>query len=229
MPTIEERVTNLEKVLEEFIRNVGIEFNKLYNAQMRTEMELKEEEMRKFREESEKDRIALHNEMRAFKDEMREFKDEMREENRKRNREWSNLAKKMGTIVEDLIAPALRPVISRYFECNVKMEGQRMFKRKDGEDYEIDAILECDDKIFMIEAKSTPRVSDVDDIEAKSKRFFEFFPEYKVKKLIIILGSITFPQDVIQYATQKDIYVMAWREWDYMDILNYDEIQKKNL
>ncbi len=240
MPVIEERVSNLEKVLEEFIKNVGIEFNKLYNAQMRAEIEMKA-----FREQSERDRIALHNEMKAFKDEMKAFKDEMKEfkdemkefkdemrlfreetkeEFKRKNKEWSNLAKKMGTIVEDLIAPALRPVIYKYFECDVKMEGQRMRRRKQGEDYEVDAITACEDKVFMVEVKSTPKVSDVDEIYLKSKRFFEFFSEYEGRKLIVIFGSIAFDESVIHYASSRGIYVMAWREWEYMDILNFQEI-----
>lgn len=72
---------SLELVLEEFIKGVGIEFNKLYNSQMKTESELRafKEEMRLSREESEKDRKALHEEMKAFKD-------KMREENKKMNK-----------------------------------------------------------------------------------------------------------------------------------------------
>ncbi|MFN3480639.1 MAG: hypothetical protein ACK415_09665, partial [Thermodesulfovibrionales bacterium] len=78
MPAVEERVNRLELVLEEFVKSVGIEFNKLYNSQMRTEAELRafkeemadfKEEMRVFKIESEKDRKALHEEMRAFKEE----------------------------------------------------------------------------------------------------------------------------------------------------------------
>ena len=41
MATVEARVDRLEEVLEEFITNVGIEFNKLYNSQLRTEAELR--------------------------------------------------------------------------------------------------------------------------------------------------------------------------------------------
>ncbi|GAQ95450.1 hypothetical protein TAGGR_2343 [Thermodesulfovibrio aggregans] len=223
MPVLEERVSKLEEVLEEFIRSVGIEFNKLYNSQMRTEAELRafKEEMREFKNEMRE----FKNEMREFKNEMLEFKKRQEEENRRKNQEWSNLAKKMGTIVEDLVAPALRPVLKKYFNCEVTLEGQRMFRRKNGEDYEIDAIAACEDKVFMIEVRSTPRVQDVDAIKEKSRRFFEFFPEFaQGRQLIIIFGSITFPDNVIKYATRSGIYVMGWREWEYMDILNFEEI-----
>ena len=52
--TVAERVDHLDEVLDEFITSVGIEFNKLYNSQMRTEAEL-----RAFREDTQ-----------AFKDDL---------------------------------------------------------------------------------------------------------------------------------------------------------------
>ena len=197
MPTVEERVETLESILGQFIVHTDVALRR------------------------------LEDEMKAFKDEMKAFKDETREENKKRNREWSNLAKKMGTLVEDLIAPVLRPVLSKHFKCEVTMEGQRMFRRKSGEDYEIDAIAACDNKVFMIEVRSTPRFDDVKEISEKKYRFFDFFPEHKGKELIVIFGSITFPDNVIQHASRSGVYVMGWREWEYMDILNFDEVKTK--
>ena len=63
MAAVIERVDRLEEALQDFITNVGIEFNKLYNSQMRTEAE-----MRVFKDE-----------MSAFRDEMGSFKDEVRQ------------------------------------------------------------------------------------------------------------------------------------------------------
>jgi len=211
----------LQRYIEESERN-----RKIFQDEMRAfqdEMLAFKDEMRVFKDEMR----AFKDEMKDFKDEMLEFKRRQEEENIRKNKEWSALAKKMGTIVEDLIAPALRPTLSKYFQCEVTMEGQRIFRRKNGEDYEIDAIAGCDDKIFMIEARSTPRVEDVKEIKKKSERFFEFFPEHTGKDLIIIFGSIIFPENVITYATKRGIYVLAWREWQYMDILNFDRVKSK--
>jgi len=228
MPLLEERVETLENVLTQFIVN-----------NERTLRHL-QEELLKFKEQSDLQWRRFQDEMKAFKDEMQDFKDEMREfkdkmelfsketkeEARQRNKDWSNLAKKMGTLVEDLIAPALRPVLSKYFGCEVNMEGQRMFRRKDGDDYEIDAIAVCEDRVFMVEARSTPRLHDIEDFVEKAKKFFYFFPEHHGKKLSIIFGSITFREDVIEQASKKGIYVLAWREWEYMDILNFDRVRE---
>jgi len=132
----------------------------------------------------------------------------------------------MGTLVEDLIAPALRPVLSKYFQCEVDMEGQRMFRRKGGETYEVDAIAACENRVFMVEVKSSPRERDIDEIQEKSGRFFEFFPEHRGKELVVIFGSITFPEQVIRYGSRKGVYVLGYREWEYMDILNFEEVKK---
>lgn len=202
MAVLEERVDTLESILGQFIVHTDVSLRRL------------EKEMKEFKDE-----------MKEFKNEMKEFKKQQDEEWRKWRKEWSNIAKKMGTIVEDLIAPALRPVLEKYFECSVTMEGQRQFRRKNGQDYEIDAIAGCDDKIFMVEVRSTPRINYVDEIVEKKEKFFEFFPEYKGKKLIVIFGGITFPDNVINHASKNNIYVMAWREWEYMDILNFNDVQ----
>ena len=45
--------------------------------------------------------------------------------------------------------------------------------------------------------------------------------------LVPILGSIRLEEDFISLATEKDIYLLAYREWDYMDILNFDQIAGK--
>jgi len=228
MKTLEHRVESLESLLGQFIVNHDIALRRLENKidryieEMERDRKAAEERLQRQIEEMEKDRKAFQDEMRAFKNEMIDFKRRQEEENIRKNKEWSALAKKMGTIIEDLIAPALRPTLSKYFGCEVTMEGQRIFRRKNGEDYEIDAIAGCENKIFMIEARSTPKVEDVKEIKEKSKRFFEFFPEHKDKELIVIFGSITFPENVIKYASKKGIYVLAWREWQYMDILNFD-------
>jgi hypothetical protein len=195
MPILEERIDTLESILGQFIVHTDVALRR------------------------------LENEMKEFKNEMKGFRKEQDEEWKKWRKEWSNISKKMGTIVEDLIAPALRPVLSKYFNCEVNFEGQMIFRRKTGEDYEIDALAACSDMVFMIEVRSTPRINYIDEIVEKRERFFEFFPEHKDKKLIVIYGGISFPDNVIQYASKNKIYVMGWREWEYMDILNFDEVK----
>ena len=112
MPSVKDRVDNLEKTLEEYIRNVG-------NSQMQTEKELREfkgemltfkDEMSEFKDEmcEFKDEMCeFKDEMSDFKDEMSAFKEEMREDRKKAFKQWGEIANKMGTLAEDFVAPCV--------------------------------------------------------------------------------------------------------------------------
>jgi phage-related minor tail protein len=113
MPAVEERVDHLQEAIDRFIASVGVEFNKLYNSQMRTEAELRE-----------------------FKDEMRAFKDEMRAENREMNRRWGELANRLGTLVEDLVAPSFPRIVKEVLGIEVDDLFVRYRGRRQGQTYE---------------------------------------------------------------------------------------------
>jgi len=76
----------------------------------------------------------------------------------------------------------------------------------------------------MIEIKSSPKSRHVDEVLKKASQFMKYFPEYSDKKLIPIFASITFDEDVVKHATRNCVYLMAYREWEYMDIINFDEV-----
>jgi len=59
------------------------------------------------------------------------------------------------------------------------------------------------------------------------ERFREFFPEYKDKKPIPILASLSIDENFVSMLSKEGIYAMAYREWDYMDILNFEKVSKK--
>ncbi len=49
-------------------------------------------------------------------------------------------------------------------------------------------------------------------------------PEYGDKRLIPIFASLRFDENMIQLATEEKIYLLAYREWEYMDFLNFDKL-----
>ena len=186
-------------------------------------------EIREFKSHTDSVISELSMEMREFKNEMQIFKKESEENRRDMNRQWGALANKMGTIVEDIVAPATRPVIKKYFECEILTRNLRSFRRiKGGKEIEVDVVVECENKVFMIEVRSSPDSQYVNEIIKKASKFLEFFPEYKGKELIPIFAGLTFDDNVIKYASKKGLYVMAYREWEYMDIINFDEVKRDN-
>ncbi|HEC97425.1 MAG TPA: hypothetical protein ENI58_04615, partial [Nitrospirae bacterium] len=89
MPTVEERVDTLESLLGQFIVHTDTALRRL------------EREMREFKDEMRE----FKDEMREFKDEMGEFKDRTEKMLSAQNKRWGEIANKMGTVVEDIVAP----------------------------------------------------------------------------------------------------------------------------
>jgi hypothetical protein len=156
---------------------------------------------------------------------MKEFKDEMQREVKRINKQWGELANKMGTIVEDIVFPAVRPVVKKYFGCNPSVLMMNVEKRVDGINAEFDVIAVCDDAAFVIEVKSTARVEHIGQVKDKVELFKKLFPEYSNRKVVPILASLKIGEDVLNKLTKEKIYGMAYREWEYMDILNFEELK----
>lgn len=207
MPSLKDKVDNLEKVLEEYIRNIG-------NAQMQTEKELRElkAEMKDFKDE-----------MKDFKDEMKDFKDEMLKNRRDMNKKWGEMANKMGTVVEDIVAPNIPRIAQEYFKCqNAEFFGLRVTKRnsKDkSKSREFDIIAVYDDKIIINETKSSPRIDYIHEFIEILREIYDYFPEYREKKIIPIFSSLYIPDNIVSYLSRMRIYAMAMKD-DTMDILN---------
>lgn len=166
----------------------------------------------------------LSKEMKEFKDEMRKFKEEAREEHRKMNKKWGEISNKMGTIVEDIIAPAVRPAVNKYFKCDPYDMSIRRKIRRDNLEDEFDVLAVCEDKVFLVEVKSTPKANYVLEFKDKIERFKKLFPEFEHKKVIPIFASLMIPENIVNLCTKQKYYALAYREWDYMDILNFDEL-----
>jgi Holliday junction resolvase-like predicted endonuclease len=171
---------------------------------------------------------SLQEEMKEFKAEMKDFKDRIDRDHKAMNKQWGNLANKMGTIVEDIVAPAIRPTLRKYFDVD-PIDITTNFRRRNkqtGENEEIDVLAITEDKVFVVEVKSSPREEHIFNFkEKKLVRFRKFFPEYKDKQLIPIFASLRFEEDMINLASKHGIYLLAYREWEYMDILNFDRIR----
>jgi hypothetical protein len=225
---IEERVYRLEAVLEEFIKSVGIEFNKLYNSQMRTEAELRE-----FRKDIEKDRKRLEEEMKAFEERLEKdrkaFEEELKVWRAEMNKKWGEVTNKLGTFAEDMVAPNIKGVAKKYFGCEDFDFFAVRIKKRHSKDKtkrrEFDCIAVCDEIVILNETKSNPKIEYINDFIEVLKEFYDYFPEYRDKKLIPIFASMYLSDDLVRYLTKNGIYAMAMKE-DIMDLLNYEELKK---
>ncbi|WP_297455691.1 hypothetical protein [Persephonella sp.] len=213
MASLEERINRNEEKID---RLESMMMRVLY-VQQQTQIEIQE----------------LKEEMKEFKDEMQKTVEEMKKDTQKlrqdMNKKWGEMANKLGTIVEDIIAPATSPVIKRYFNCEVN-DLQVRRKKKDiktglKDEFDVIAVSDECETVFLIEVKSYPKVEYINEFKDKKiDRFFKLFPEYSSYKLVPIFASLRLEDDILNYLTKNKIYAMAYREWDYMDLLNFDKI-----
>ena len=225
-----ERITDLESMFGHFM-----------NVTTKSISELKKE-MKAFAEEAERDRKkrdaemkdfkdemrGFKDEMKDFKDEMRGFKDEMKDDHKRMNKQWGELSNKLGTIVEDLIAPAVRPVVKKYFDedivdfsLNRKKHDKSINLRG-----EFDVIAASETTVYLVEVKATFREEYLDRFTGNIEKFKKLFPEFNNLKLVPIFASIRFDDELFPKITQYGFYALAYRDWDYMDILNFEDINK---
>ena len=63
--------------------------------------------------------VGTDSALKRLEREMRTFKNEMRQDRKEMNIQWGGLANKMGTIVEDIVAPAVCPAVQKYFHQEI--------------------------------------------------------------------------------------------------------------
>ncbi len=243
MEKLKEKVSELEEAIMKVIylqyKN-EMAINKLHEEiqDFKNEMKVFKDEMKAFKDEMKdfkdemkvfKDEMKVFkDEMKTFKDEMRDFKNEMKNEVKRMNKQWGDLANKLGTVVEDIVAPAVSPAIRKYFNCDVNYLAVNVRRKKAELRDEFDVVAVSDDcrKVFVVEVKSRPRVEYVNEFKnRKLERFRKLFEEYSGYSLVPVFASLRINEDILNYLTKNGIYALAYREWEYMDILNFEKLK----
>jgi uncharacterized coiled-coil protein SlyX len=220
---LEDRVTTLEESLA-YLSQVA--------ARTSQEVAQLSREMREFKAE-----------MAEFKDEMAEFKDEMgqsqtrieanleayraewRAEARQMNRQWGELANKMGTLAEDLVAPSLPRILREMVTCpegeaiSMAVRVRRPHPIQRGWTQEFDVIAGCGEYMLFNETKVSLAPAHVEALIDKLEVVREYFPEYQAYKIIGAVASLYVDPSLVRYATRQGILVLAIGE-ELMDVMN---------
>ena len=129
----------------------------------------------------------------------------------------------MGTIIEDILAPNLRRLAREHFGFerleDFMMRRSRRRPDQPAIESEFDTLVVSPDAVILGEAKSSPSLASADDLAAKVATFFDFFPEYRGRRLIPILGSWGIPDPVVERLTAHRIYAMRMGE-ETMELVN---------
>ena len=176
--------------------------------------------------------IQLHQEMQEFKEEMRAFKEEMRawrerseKEMTQFRKQWGELANRLGTLAEDIVAPGLPYAIKKYFNLPVEKVFARVDVQKNGKAREYDVIAIAGDKIFVVDVKSQYRSEYFKRFKKMLEEFFDWFPEYKGKKIIPVIASFNLSPGVIKQATKRKCLALQMGG-EYLEFVNFKDLQK---
>lgn len=200
---------------------------------------------RKFKEEVMVDTRALKEEMKSFKDEIRtdtrEFKQEMkdfkdnirsdtRDMKRLMSRKWSELSDRMGTMIEDVVAPHMQTLMMRYFnDPRFDFFGIRIDKRNESNPdlrREFHVIAISDESFYIGEVIFSPTLKDVDRFAAVLPELGNYFPESVDKRVVPIFSGLHIRENVLKYLTQNGIYAMGLGK-ETMELLNSDDVLER--
>ncbi len=169
----------------------------------------------------------LSEEMREFKDEMSQFKDETVRDRQRMNKQWGELANRLGTLVEDIVAPSLPRVAAELLGCIApELSAVRVVRRRDGETCDYDALVVCPEAILINETKSRLHESHIDALIAKLADLPRFYPEYRTRRPVGVLASLYPDESVVRRATAKGVLVMGMGD-EAMQVLNPDALQAR--
>ncbi len=189
----EARVTRLEQSLAD-----------LAEAQMRTARNLD-----RHSEETARNLDRLSAEMRAFRDEM--------------GRKWGELANKMGTLVEDIVAPSIPAVFARFFSLERLQFAAPRVRRWQPSDRartrEFDYLAISDRLVLVNETKSTLRPEDIPAFLALLSEARAFLPEAEGRELVGSLAALQIDPSLVTVGEREGL-LMFGLGGGLLDVLN---------
>jgi hypothetical protein len=207
--TVEKRVTDLENALMQMVyqsRQTDIRFAAFVD------------EMTDFK-----------NEMATFKNETKVYMERLDNITADMNRKWGELANKMGTIAEDIVAPGFPFLIEKTFNFSVEDIGvRRRIKDKKGNSWEFDVVARAGEYLFIIDVKSS--YSKIEYIhyfyEVLLPKAKELLPEFKIQeyRLVGCIASFRLDDSIIHKASEMGILAISLGG-SYLNFLNFEEVR----
>ena len=186
------------------------------------------EDTARYREEAARDRAERARDREA-RERDREESARMR---REMNKRWGELANKMGTVVEDIVAPSVRRVARDLFDCGDELLFTSRISRARSDDRsrsrEFDVLYVGTRAVLLNETKSSPQGSDVRRFArlVSSGEFFLYFPEYRGLPLVPMFSSLSLPRDLVTWLTRSRIYALAMGD-EAMQVMNLDAVRER--
>ncbi len=210
-------MTQLALALEKSIQDTQV---------FKDEMRVFKDEMRVFKDEMSafKDEMRVFkDEMRVFKDEMRVFKDEMGAVSDRADRRWGELANKMGTLVEDIVAPGIPAVFRSVFHqeaepaCGIRE--RRWHRRDPSRRREFDAVAWGGGVFMVVQTKSALAPEDIGAFLEALGEVRDYFPEAEGHRVVGALASFYVAPSLVLGGERRGLLMLGLSK-GLLEILN---------
>ena len=214
MVAVEDRIDRLERLFERFMEETARNRAEDRAEEARYRAEARAEAAR-YRAEAARNRA--------------EDRAEAARDRKEMNRRWGELANKMGTVVQDIVAPSLRRIARDELGCGDERSfSAPMFRVRSDDPHfrrEFDAIYVGTQAVLINETKSTALSEYASKFVEflRSGEFALYFPEYRELPLVAVFSSLRLPDDVITYLTRNGIYAVSMGE-ETMQVRNRDAV-----
>jgi len=224
--TVGKRFDRLETVmmqLAEAMRETQAQLARTDQQLARTDQQIERTEEQLKRTERNVEQFSF--EMREFKDEMRQFKTES-------NKRWGELANKMGTMAEDLVAPSIERILRQSVGCakeDVEAVAVRVQRRHPTthQRREFDVVAACREYVLVNETKSTLTSEAITQFVTDClPSVRDYFPEYANKRVIGAIASLYVDRSLVRHGERLGVIVLGFDE-EVMAVLNSSEFVPK--
>jgi hypothetical protein len=133
------------------------------------------------------------------------------------NKQRGDLANRLGTLVEDIVAPNLARIAAERFTCQPPdFFAVRVSRRFDDETREYDALLVRPQVVLSNETQSQLLETHID---AKLAELSRVYPECADRRAVGILATLYSEEGVMRRATRKGVLAMGMGD-ETMQVLN---------
>jgi seryl-tRNA synthetase len=134
-------------------------------------------------------------------------------------KELGQISHRLGTLVEDLVAPSLPRVLRKMVNCpadedvltNVRV--RRRHPTQKGKMLEIDAMADCGHYVLFNETKSQFTPEKVKAFLEKLTIVKDYFPEYQSHQIRGCIASLYLDKSLVEYASRQGLLALASGEY----------------
>ena len=196
-------------------------------------VERMEQEGARSREEAARDRRKMDKRFGELADSIDRMEQEGARERKEMNKRWGELANSMGTVVEDIVAPSIRRLAHKVFDCGEQryFSTRMSVNRSDdpSREREFDALYVGTQAVLLNETKATARPEYAREFAQflESGEFALYFPQLGEVPIVPAFSSLSIPEDMVRYLTRRGIYAVAMGD-EAMQVLNLNEVRRRS-